>query len=148
MKSFLGAQRHIDHACPTRPDDPGIGAIDRLGQDHLVSGAGKAVDRAEQPTLGSGRQDDIVGTARPARALLHSRSDRRTDLRIADDRRIAGAVAPQCLDRRVDDRFRRRLVGVADGQKDHVVTGIAAAHPFRVNAPGSGLFARDAVNKR
>jgi alkanesulfonate monooxygenase SsuD/methylene tetrahydromethanopterin reductase-like flavin-dependent oxidoreductase (luciferase family) len=28
------------------------------------------------------------------------------------------------------------------------VAGLAAAHPFRVNAPSSGLFARDAVDKR
>jgi hypothetical protein len=95
--------------------------------------------------LRSGRQDDIVGTARSAGALLHSRGDRRTDLRIADDRRITGAVASQCLDRRVDDRLGGHLVGVADGQKNHIVTGLAAADALPV--PSSGFFARDSVDK-
>src|SRR6516164_7167997 len=147
VKTFLGAQRHIHHARTARPDDTGIGTIDRLRQDHLIAGSGEAVDRAKKPALGSGCQDDIVGAARLAGASMHPLSDSRADLRIADDRRIAGAVAPQCLDRRVEDGCGGCLVGIADSQKDHLVTGLAAAHSFRVNVPGPGLFARDAVDK-
>src|SRR6516162_3541673 len=33
----LGAQRDIDHARTARSDDPGIGTVDRLRQDHLVA---------------------------------------------------------------------------------------------------------------
>jgi len=40
------------------------------------------------------------------------------------------------------------LVGIADGQKDHIVAGIAAAHTFGMDPPGPGLFAGDAVDKR
>ena len=148
MKTLVGAQRHIDHACPARPDDPGIGAVDWLGQDHLVTGSGEAVERAKEAALGSRRQDDIVGTARTAGALLRPCGDCCAHLGIADDRRVAGAVAPQCLDRRVDNGFGCRLVGVANRQKDHIVTGLAAAHALRVNTPSSGFFTRDAVDKR
>jgi hypothetical protein len=54
----------------------------------------------------------------------------------------------QRRDRRVDDGLGGGLVGIAHGQKNHIVAGLAAAHPLLVNAPRSGCLARDAVDKR
>ena len=67
----------------------------RLAGAILVAGSGEAMQRGEQATLGPRCQDDVVGVARAAGAPLHPRRDRFTDLRITDDRRVAGAVMPQ-----------------------------------------------------
>jgi hypothetical protein len=51
-------------------------------------------------------------------AALGARGDGGAQLRIAEDRRVAGAAAPQRLDCGLDDRRRRALVGIADGEED------------------------------
>ena len=148
MKTPLGPERHIHHMGAARPNYPLIGSIDRLGQNHLVAGSRETVQRAEEAALGPRCQDDVLGAARAAGAPLEPRGDGRAHLRVADDRRVPGAVSPQRLDGRADDRLGGSLVGIADGQKDHVVSGVAAAYALLVNAPSFGSLARDPVDKR
>ena len=49
---------------------------------------------------------------------------------------------------RIDDRFGRCLIRIADGEDDHVVTGFTAARRLHAYRPGAGASARDTVDKR
>src|SRR5262249_30519142 len=110
VKTIIDTQWHIDHERPACPDNPGIRTVNRLEPDRVVARSSEAVQCTKEPTLGSGSQHDIVGTAGPAGALLHPCGDGSAYLGVADDRRITGAVPPQGLDRCVDDRPGCRLV--------------------------------------
>ena len=148
MKASIGAQRHRHQAGAARADHRLVGVVDRLGHDHLVAGAGEAMQCAKDPALGAGRHDDIVGAARAPGAPLEARRDRLPHARVADNRGVSGAMPAQRLDRRVDDRLGRRLVGIADGQKDDVLARVAQPRRLDVNAPGAGAPARDAIDQR
>jgi hypothetical protein len=90
MEAPVGAQRHGHEAGAARPDDPRIGSIDRLGQDHLVAGSRETMQRAEEAALGPRRQDHVVGAAWAAGTPLATRGDRLAHARIADDRGVSG----------------------------------------------------------
>jgi hypothetical protein len=55
-------------------------------------------------------------------------------------------MAAQRIDRRVDDRLRRRLVGIAYCQKNDILTLVAQPCRLHVDAPGIGAPCGDAID--
>ena len=55
-------------------------------------------------------------------------------------------MAAQRIDRRVDDRLRRRLVGIAYCQKNDILTLVAQPCRLHVGAPGIGAPCGDAID--
>ena len=148
MKPGLGPQWHGDHARAAGADDPFIGRVDRLGDDDLVTRAGEALQCAIEPALGPRHDGDVVNTARLPGAPRDPRRDRLAHRRIAENRRITGAVPAQRRHGRLDDRFGRFLIGVADGQEDDVLAGIAALCGFVMDGPGAGAVPGDPLDER
>jgi len=52
----------------------------------------------------------------------------------------------QRVDRRVDDRRGRGLIGVADGQENDVVSKVAQPRRLHMKAPSAGAFARNPID--
>ena len=55
-------------------------------------------------------------------------------------------MAAQRIDRRVDDRLRRRLVGIADCQKNDIPALVAQPCRLHLDAPGIGARRGDAID--
>ena len=137
VKPPLGAERDGHHPRAAGADDALVGGVDRFGDDDFVTGSGEALQRAINPALRARDHDDIVGGARAAGPPRVTGRDRLAQRGIADRRRVPGTMIAQRRDGRFDQRLRRRLVGVADGQKDHVGAGVAQAHGVLVNGPAA-----------
>ena len=148
VKAPVGAQRHGHQARAARADHRRVGVVDRLGHDHLVAGPGEALQSAEEAALGAGRDDDILGAAGLPGSPLEARRDRLPHTRVADNRGIAGAMPAQRFDRRFDHRLRRRLVGIADGQDDDILAGVAQTRRLDMHAPGPGAPPDNAIDQR
>jgi hypothetical protein len=114
MKTGLGPQGKRHHLRAARADDGLVGRVDRLADNDLVAWAGEALHRAIDTTLRPGHDRDIIGRAGLAAAPRDARRDRLAQGWVADCRGVMRAVAPQRRDGCLDDRFRWRLIGVAD----------------------------------
>ena len=55
-------------------------------------------------------------------------------------------MAAQRIDRRVDDLLRRRLIGIADCQKNDILALVAQPCRLHVDAPGIGAPRGDAID--
>ncbi len=137
VKPPIGAERDGHHARAARADDALVGGVDRFGDDDFVAGPRQALQCAINPALRTRDHDDIVGRAWAPGPPCVTSGDRFAQRGITDGRRVPGAVLAQCRDRRLDQRLRRRLIGVADGQKDHVGAGVAQAQGFLVDGPAA-----------
>jgi hypothetical protein len=73
-----------------------------------------------------------------AAALRHPRRDRLAQRRKADDCGIASAVVAQRGDGRLDDYFRRLLVGITDSQEDDVLARLLPPPRLDMDGPGIG----------
>ena len=56
-------------------------------------------------------------------------------------------MTAQRIDRRVDDRLRRRLVGIAHRQKNDILTLVAQPCRLHVDAPYAGGPLADAIDQ-
>ncbi len=56
-------------------------------------------------------------------------------------------MAAQRIDRRVDDRRRRRLIGIADCQKNDILALVAQPCRLHVDAPGAGAPPGNAIDQ-
>jgi hypothetical protein len=56
-------------------------------------------------------------------------------------------VPVQCVDRRFDNRFRRRLIRIADRQENDVLASITPPGRLDVHSPSSGAPTRDAIDQ-
>ena len=63
------------------------------------------------------------------------------------ERGISGPAPTERLDRRVDDRLGRRLVGIADCQKNDIPALVAQPCSLHVGAPGAGAPSGDTIDQ-
>ena len=103
---------------------PGLDRTDAVGLDMAYRGSDPPGTVSSNPSPSSGEPmqtqshlGSVSVIANLSQIVMNQTEDRAEPLRIANDRRIAGAVAPQRVDRRIEDRRGSRLLGIADGQK-------------------------------
>src|SRR6185312_12103656 len=91
---------------------------------------------------------DVLRGASLAAAPGDALGDRGAQLGEADDRRVAGVAPAQRVDRRLDHRRRRHLVGIADGEQDDVPPLRALPRGIEMDAPRLGARAGDPPDQR
>ena len=121
----------------------GVRRVERLGHDQSITGADDRHQHPEQRGLGAGEEVDHVGLDRATRLLRGVAADRVDHVVLAARIGVARATAG---DRRLDlgqHGGRRRRVGLADRQNDHVLTGGLAVDGDRVDLPRRVRFVRE-----
>ncbi len=147
MEAGLGQQRHGHQRRAGGAGHGLISGIGRLEGDDLVAGPGDAVQCSIESGLGSRHDRHILGGGCRAGAALYPGGDGGAQRGQADDRRIAGFVALQRGHGGRDHRLGRALVGIADGQQQHVAAFGALALGVEMHAPGPGAAAGDAADQ-
>ena len=121
VEAALRPQRHVHHRGARRCDDPLVGRVGGLGNEHLVAALGDGEEHREERGLGAREEGDALGRDRPARARRGHRREGVEQRRLAARVGVARAPAAQARDGGLDDGRRRREVRLADRRDDHVL---------------------------
>ena len=126
-EAMLGLQRHQHRLAAGEPRSTGVNRIARVSRERVVAWVKERKVEVEDRLLGPDRRDDLVlGIELDVEAALVEIPHGASEVRAA----TIGGVAMRLglahrLLHRLDDQRRRRAIGIADAEADHIHPGRA-----------------------
>lgn len=144
LEAVLGAGRHGDGIGAKRADRAGIGRVERVADQGGVALVQNGVVGGQKGGLSAGRDKDVAGGCRHARALGDARGDRFAQGGDAGDGGIAHGAVQRGLVHLVQDLRVGSDVMFADCQLDHGNAGILHFARAIEHGPTVGFAAQQA----
>ena len=134
-KPRLGAQGHGHDRGPGGPDQPFIGGIHRIAQQHLVARGDKRVQHPVKRGLRAGQADHLIRADRPPAPRRIARRQGPQQRRLAPAIAVSGAPGGHRRRRHRHQFGRGGHIGLADGQFDHILARRLHLAAKAVNLP-------------